>query len=126
MKRTAGIPRLYAKRYMLRGKGSQQGVAKAGPQIRSMIRFEKVNLNRPPYPGARSFDLIFCRNVLIYFDQETRMRVIDHLIDRLSPRGLLLLGHAESLFGQTSRVRGLMPSVYERSDAPGLNAGDEK
>jgi chemotaxis protein methyltransferase CheR len=85
---------------------------KVGSAIRSIIRFERLNLNDDGYPMAGFFDLIFCRNVLIYFDPNYRARVIHRLLKHLAPDGYLFLGHAESLIGVTDRVRHVMPTVY--------------
>jgi len=109
------IPEKYLKRYMLRGTGSQNGMMKAGAEIRSLIHFERLNLNDQRYPVAGRFDAIFCRNVLIYFDTPSRTRVIDRLIDRLTPSGYLLVGHAESLSGMTDRAQHVMPTIYRVS-----------
>jgi chemotaxis protein methyltransferase CheR len=102
----------HRKAYMLRGTGSQQGLMRAGPEIRSLVRFERLNLNDPRYAVDGVFDLILCRNVLIYFDAASRAAVIDRLIDRLAPRGVLLLGHTEGLRDLTGRVRSLVPTIY--------------
>ena len=110
------IPERYLKRFMLRGVGPQEGKLRCGPELRQLVRFSRVNLNQPPYPLAGSFDLIFCRNVLIYFDAQSRQRVIDQLIDRLSPRGYLFVGHSESLHNVTRRVSLVAPSVYVRRE----------
>jgi chemotaxis protein methyltransferase CheR len=76
------------------------------------VRFERVNLNEERYPVAGPFHLIFCRNVLIYFQAETKVRVIHRLLDVLAPDGLLFLGHAESLNAMTDRVTTVVPTVY--------------
>lgn len=109
------IPEKYLKRFMLRGTGAQQGNMKAGQDITSLINFERLNLNDDSYPIAGQFDAIFCRNVLIYFDEHSRARVIDRLLDRLAPSGYLFVGHAESLSGVTERARHVMPTVYART-----------
>jgi chemotaxis protein methyltransferase CheR len=110
------IPEKYLKAYMLRGTGAQQGKMKAGAEIRSLICFQRLNLNDERYPTGGRFDAIFCRNVLIYFDTNSRIRVIDRLIDRLAPGGYLFVGHAESLTGITNRVRHVMPTVYRLNE----------
>ncbi len=84
------IPQEYLKRFMLRGVGTQTGKMKAGPEIASLIRFERLNLNDQTYPLAGMFDAIFCRNVLIYFDVQSRRRVIERLLDYLAPAGFFL------------------------------------
>ena len=117
LERSAQIPPGYLRAFMLRGTGTQDGKMKAGPEIRGIVRFERVRLNDDAYPVAGPFDLIFCRNVLIYFDAEGKRRIVERLLDRLDPAGLLLVGHAESLNAITDRVRGVMPSVYVPAQA---------
>ena len=106
------IPEPYLKAFMLKGFGSYEGTMRAGPEIRSVIKFQQLNLNGEDWPPAQSFDLVFCRNVLIYFDRVTKERVVGRLLDRLVPTGFLFLGHAESLGGFTDRVRSIIPTVY--------------
>ena len=106
------IPAKYLKRFMLKGIGAQAGKMKTAPEIRSMVRLERLNLNDDVYPVSGSFDLILCRNVLIYFDSPSRLRVIHRLLNHLAPCGYFLIGHAESLNGITDRVRPVMPTVY--------------
>jgi chemotaxis protein methyltransferase CheR len=105
------IPRRYLRTWMLRGVGSQEGWMKAGPELRSLVRFQRLNLN-DGQGVAGHYDLIFCRNVLIYFDAASKARVIERLLGHLSPHGLLFLGHAESLTGLGWRVSAVMPTVY--------------
>jgi chemotaxis protein methyltransferase CheR len=83
----------------------------ARPELSSLIRFARINLNHESYPLTGRFDLIFCRNVLIYFDGPSKRRVIDRLLDRLETGGHLFLGHSESL-NTVERVRAAGPTVY--------------
>ena len=106
------IPPGYLKRFMLRGTGSQQGNMKAGPEVLGVARFEQLNLHDEAYPPIGSFDLILCRNVLIYFDAASRAGVIERLLDHLAPTGNLFVGHAESLAAMSERVRYVVPTVY--------------
>jgi chemotaxis protein methyltransferase CheR len=119
------IPPEYLKRFMLKGRGKQEGKMKAGAEIRSMIRFERLNLNDEVYPLTSLFDLILCRNVLIYFDAARRGRVIDRLVERLSPAGFFFVGHAERLNGLTNKVVSLLPTIYVRVGEAdlGMNGG---
>jgi len=112
------IPHGHLKKYMLKGTGAQDGKMKAGPEIRSVIRFERLNLNDDHYPVEGKFDLIFCRNVMIYFDHQSRARVIQRLVDHLAANGFLFVGHAESLSGVTDRVRYVLPTIYTGSSQP--------
>lgn len=106
------IPDAHLRRWMLRGTGATEGTMKAGPEIRSVVRLARVNLTDEATLPAGPFDLIFCRNVLIYFEQDTRRRVVERLLDRLAPGGAFFVGHAESLVNVTARVRTLAPTVY--------------
>jgi chemotaxis protein methyltransferase CheR len=109
------IPQAYLKTFMLRGTGPAVGQMRAGPAIRSLIRFERVNLNDERWPVGGPFDMIFCRNVLIYFDAAGRRRTVHRLLERLVPGGYLFLGHAEGLHELASEVRMVVPSVYHNA-----------
>lgn len=106
------IPKPYLQAFMLEGTGPEKGKMKAGPEIRSLITFSRMNLNNRPYPVQGAFDIIFCRNVLIYFNAATKVNVVEELLSHLTPSGLLLLGHAESLHGLTDRARSVGPTIY--------------
>jgi len=117
LERRREIPPEFLKRFMLKGIRGQAGKMKAGPEIRARIRFQPLNLNGDTYSVQGHFDLILCRNVLIYFTQQSKSRVVDRLLDRLVPGGgFLLLGHAEGLFGRTERVRCVTPTIYTLAD----------
>lgn len=106
------IPLALLKRFMLRGIGGEEGRMKAGPEIECLVRFARLNLNDETYPGMGQFDLVFCRNVLIYFDAATKARVLERLTGHLAPAGLLFLGQAESMGGASQLLRNVIPSVY--------------
>jgi chemotaxis protein methyltransferase CheR len=106
------IPDKYLRAFMLRGTGPQGGMMKAGPQVRSIVRFDRLNLQDESYPALGSFDLVFCRNVLMYFSAEAKVRVVARLLDHLLPTGYLFVGHAETLNGVSDQVRAVMPTVY--------------
>jgi chemotaxis protein methyltransferase CheR len=107
------IPPHHRKRFMLRGVGEQAGRMKVGPEARGVVRLQRLNLNAREYAVGGPFDLVFCRNVLIYFDPPGKERVLQRLRDRVAPDGLLFLGHAESL-GQAPGWVGVRPNVYAR------------
>ncbi len=110
--RAEEIPEHYRKRFMLKGTRTQAGRMKAGDEVRRVIRFDRLNLNEESYGGIGQFDLVLCRNVLIYFDAASRSRVVHRLMTHLAPGGHLFLGHAETLTGVTDRLRSVMPTVY--------------
>jgi chemotaxis protein methyltransferase CheR len=117
IEKAAEIPERHLKRFMLRGARSQEGRMKAGPEIRSVVRFERINLNADSYPVTTRFDLIFCRNVLIYFDGPSKMRVTRQLVRHLEPTGYFFLGHAESVVDAAAELQRVGPTVY----APGVS-----
>ena len=107
------IPDRYLKSFMLRGVLSEEGMMKAGAEIQQVVRFERLNLfDEATYPRSGPFDLIFCRNVLIYFQPETKALVIRGLLKCLAPEGYLFVGHSESLNQVSDRIRSLIPTVY--------------
>lgn len=86
------------------------------PQLRRRILFRRMNLKETPYPLRGPLDIIFCRNVMIYFDDAMRMQVLREFERLLKPGGLLLVGHAESLAGHhVAGLRNLRPSIYEKA-----------
>jgi chemotaxis protein methyltransferase CheR len=111
LEKAAEIPEAYRKAFMLRGTGEQAGLMRAGPELRALCRFGRLNLKADAYPPG-PFDLVFCRNVLIYFDRDSKAQVLDRLLDRLAPGGHLLLGHAETLSGLSTRASAVLPTVY--------------
>ena len=111
LERAKQIPEPMLRRFMLR---NTEGVMRAGPELRSLLRFTRLNLGQEAHPGLGVFDLIFCRNVLIYFDQASKARAIRSLLPHLDPRGLFFVGHAESLTGISEELQTVIPTVYRR------------
>ncbi|HAP32357.1 MAG TPA: protein-glutamate O-methyltransferase, partial [Firmicutes bacterium] len=113
-----GIPYALLKEYLKLGTGPQRGLLQVKDFLRAMIDFQQINLAaQQDYPFSEPLDLIFCRNVFIYFDKETRGRVLQHFHRCLVPGGLLCIGHSESLnptCGQDGRWRLLRHTIYER------------
>ena len=114
IERSGTIPAPYLKTFMLRGTRSQEGKMAAGDELREVVEFRRFNLSTETYPFDAEFDLIFCRNVLIYFDTEARRHVLEQLTRCLAPDGLLFLGHAETATGLTGELRSVHPTVYAR------------
>jgi chemotaxis protein methyltransferase CheR len=117
LERARDIPTAHLQQFMLRGTGTQEGLMKVGPELAATVRFLRVNLNDPHYPIAGPFDLVFCRNVLIYFAAETRARVVQELARGLGPEGLLFLGHSETLPAGVASLRMWQPTVYGHRSA---------
>lgn len=81
-------------------------------ELRQLISFRKLNLAQFPYPLKEGLDIIFCRNVMIYFDRELREKIIKEFVRLLRPGGYLVIGHSENLMGFSSGLKTLQPSVY--------------
>jgi len=119
----SGVPVDYRRRFLLKGFGPDKGKIKAVDELRHVIRFQRLNLTREPYDIAGPFDLIFCRNVLIYFQWETKIRVVDSLGKYLTSGGYLFLGHAESLHGVADKLQFVAPKVFPSPRDPLARAG---
>ena len=115
IERANDIPIEYRRAYMLRGVRAEEGKMRAQPNIKSLVEFRRINLNDDQYAVDGPFDLIFCRNVLIYFNRDTKAAVIDRLTRHLSPTGLLFLGHSETLHTAAHALRHVGPTAYARS-----------
>ena len=119
LEKSGDIPGPYLKRYMLRGSGGQNGKMRAGPEIRNIVTFRRFNLNDEFWSieSDEPFDLVFCRNVLMYFEAGRRERVLRRIIKRLPPRGYLFLGDAEGLTGFAG-IRMVAPAVHTPKTNP--------
>ena len=116
MERVRGLPIELLRRHFERGLGSSAGQVRVQEALRSMVRFEHLNLLEIGDLGAR-FDFIFCRNVMIYFDLATQTRVVANLERHLAPRGYLFVSHAESLTNVPTQLSRGAPAVYQRQAA---------
>ena len=109
------IPEPLLKDHMLKGIEHHEGKMKVTLEIQAMVEFENLNLAHGPYPPEGQFDVIFCRNVLIYFGAQSRRNTIARIARCLARNGLLFLGQAENLSGIDVPFRSLMPAVYARA-----------
>jgi len=108
-------------RYFRRGFGEREGRYRVKPALRSRVGVERINLFQPVYPVPAGLDVIFCRNVMIYFDLESRQELVARLFGLLAPGGHLFIGHAESLIGLRHGFAAVRPGVYRRP--PGAAGG---
>jgi chemotaxis protein methyltransferase CheR len=111
--RFGGLHAPWRKRFLLRGEGQRAGWYRFKPEVQSMVRFQYLNLNEP-FPNFPLFDIIFCRNVMIYFDQPARERLLAKLANQLRPGGHFLPGHAESLAPELHGMKRAHPAVYRK------------
>jgi chemotaxis protein methyltransferase CheR len=102
------------RRHFLRGTGSNDGLVSVRPELRALARFGQLNLQSPAWPAMGRFDVIFCRNVVIYFDREFQKKLLTRLADLLVPGGLLMVGHSESFPAAHPGFRSCGRTAYER------------
>jgi len=112
----SAVPAEYQRRFFLKGFGPDKGKYKVAEELRRVVRFQRLNLNQESYEIFGPFDLIFCRNVIIYFQWETKLRVINQLGSHLAPQGYLFLGHAESVHGVSEKLESVTPKVFRSAD----------
>ncbi|HYR26917.1 MAG TPA: CheR family methyltransferase, partial [Thermoanaerobaculia bacterium] len=110
--RAEEISKAHLRRFFLRGVGANKNTCKAGDELRSIIRFGRLNLTDPQLAMPDGYDLVFCRNVLIYFRNAVRTQVVGNLLHHLRDGGHLFLGHAETLAGIATGPRSVIPTVY--------------
>jgi chemotaxis protein methyltransferase CheR len=111
--RLNSVPRAWWKKYFQRGTGQWEGHCRVKPSLGECISFRQINL-LGDYSIQERFEVIFCRNVMIYFDRPTQEQLVRRLGKFLVPQGYLLIGHSESLNGLDIGLRCLRPSVYQK------------
>jgi len=101
------------KRFFLKGTGAQSGFVRVRPELRAMITFRQLNLLGNDWPIRGPLDAIFCRNVMIYFDKETQLKILQRFAPLLQPGGLLFAGHSENFHNAVHLFRLRGKTVYE-------------
>ena len=117
MESVARVPEAVLRRHFLRGVGPQAGMVRVRPEVRALVTFRRLNFLDETWPVRAQFDLVFCRNVLMYFDRPTQARLVARLERVLAPHGLLVLGHAENLLGLASDMRRVTSTIYRPAEA---------
>lgn len=114
MDRIEGIPPGFLNKYCLKGVRSQAGSFLIAPALRERVSFRQVNLTLPVDRDLGLFEVIFLRNVMIYFDMKTKRSVIDNLLPHLIPGGYLIIGHSETLNGISEGLSLVGPTIYRK------------
>jgi chemotaxis protein methyltransferase CheR len=112
MDRARMVPPAYLKRFCLKGQGDQTGQVLMSRELRAKVRFEQANLMQPLPDWLPQFDVIFLRNVLIYFDSDAKTEIVRRVLGHLKPQGVLYTGHAESLSNLGLPVRVVTTAVH--------------
>ena len=112
----APVPMTMRRRYLLRDE--EQDEVRIVPELRRLVSFAYINLIDPDYRLQRPMDIVFCRNLLIYFDKETQRTVLQRLCRNLRVGGYLILGHSESVIGLELPLKSVATTVYVREEGP--------
>jgi chemotaxis protein methyltransferase CheR len=108
------IPAPLHPRYLLKSKDVNNATIRIAPELRRKVQFGRINLMDAALPVHEKFDVIFLRNVLIYFDRQTQISVVRKLTEKLKPHGYLFIGHAESLFQADLPLQQIHPTIYKK------------
>lgn len=113
--RHEGIPPDYLRKYCLKGVRSHSGTFLVTPELKRRTRFHQVNLTLPVDAALGEFEVIFLRNVMIYFDTETKRKVVGNLLPRLKSGGHLIIGHSETLNGIQQGLQPVRATIYRKA-----------
>ena len=112
--RQHALPPELLRRYFQKGVSARAGTCRVKAELRERVRFQRINLFQAEYPVPRDQHVIFCRNVMIYFDPPSRATLVQKLTRHLAPGGYLVIGHSESLLGIRHELESVRQSIYRR------------
>ena len=112
------LPDSTVRRWFRRGRGGHKGKVRVAPELQPLITFNQLNLMEP-WPMRGKFDVIFCRNVVIYFDKATQAKLFDRFADALADDGFLIVGHSETLYRVTDRFELIGQTMYRKKSSVG-------
>jgi chemotaxis protein methyltransferase CheR len=104
------------RRFFLKGKGDKEGMVRVRPELRQMITFKQLNLLGEQWPLSGQFDVIFCRNVMIYFDKATQRKILSRFVPLMKADALLFAGHSENFLYVSDALKLRGKTVYELDD----------
>ncbi len=111
--RVRSLPSEQLRKYFLKGKGSQGGLVRMRPELRKLVSFRQLNLLGQEWAVRGSFDIIFCRNVMIYFDKPTQRQILSRFVTLMKPDALLFAGHSENFLYVSDALKLRGKTVYE-------------
>jgi chemotaxis protein methyltransferase CheR len=123
--RIDGLEDRIQRKYFLRGTGLRAGFCQVRPEVRRLVAFRQINFMDQSWPLRTRFDVIFCRNVIIYFDAPTQEQLLPRLVGQLTDNGYLILGHSENLYWLADLLAPLGNTVYQRRSGIRLPMGDD-
>ncbi|MBI5073563.1 MAG: protein-glutamate O-methyltransferase CheR [Nitrospirae bacterium] len=114
MERVDTVPAVMKKKYLLRSRDRQKNLVRIAPEVRKNVRFRRLNFMAEDFEMREPMDLIFCRNVIIYFDRQTQERLLNRLYDHLIPGGYMFMGHSETLSGLNVPLLSVGNMIYRK------------
>lgn len=117
VEQVAPVPPAFRARFFVKGDGGGAGRLAVREEIRRLVVFRRINFVDDPWPIRVPFDVIFCRNALIYFDRAGQLEIVRRLTAQLVPGGLLFLGHSESMLGVSGGLRHVGGTIYQKAGA---------
>lgn len=111
--RISGLSEQRCKQFFHRGTGSKEGMVKVVPELQRMVQFRQLNLLAPKWDLRGPFDIIFCRNVMIYFDKPTQLTILERMVKLIPPHGLYIAGHSENFSSATHLVKSAGSTTYK-------------
>jgi chemotaxis protein methyltransferase CheR len=115
--RVVPVPIDFKKKYLLRNRDRTKRLVRIAPELRSHVRFRRLNLMDSDFGFREPMDIIFCRNVIIYFDRPTQEKLVNRFHDNLNPGGYIFMGHSETLNGLRVPLNQIAPTIYTRPEA---------
>lgn len=112
--KAAVVPMSFKKKYMLRSRAPGSALVRMKPELRARLSFARINFMDERYPIDETFDVVFCRNVIIYFERKTQELILGRLCNHVRESGWLILGHSETLTGMDVPLKSVAPTIYER------------
>ncbi len=108
------VPMALRKKYLLRSKDRRKNMVRIAPQLRSKVRLLRLNLMNKRYTAVEQMDIIFCRNVMIYFEKDTQHQILHRLLSHLKPGGFLFMGHSEVIQHTEFPLRSIQTTIYQK------------
>jgi chemotaxis protein methyltransferase CheR len=113
--RIAHVPMELKKKYFLRSREHDRKLVRIVPELRDKVRFRRLNLMDEDFGFRETMDIIFCRNVIIYFDRSTQERLVNRFYRNLTPGGFVFMGHSETLSGLNVPLNQVAPTIYRKT-----------
>jgi chemotaxis protein methyltransferase CheR len=113
-KDVATMPLYLKRKYLLKSKNRELQQVRIVPDLRAKCKFQHLNFMDATYEMADSFDVVFCRNVIIYFEADVQEKVLSKILSHVKPGGYLFLGHSESINDMNLPVKKILPTVFQK------------